>query len=81
MDIFDKVKGIVVEQLDVRPEEVIPEAAFTTDLGADSLDVVELTMAMDERFKISIPDENAEKILTIQDAVNYIETHIKMKGV
>ncbi|MFC1900855.1 acyl carrier protein [Chloroflexota bacterium] len=75
--IFDRVKGIVVEQLGVEDNEVIPTANFIDDLGADSLDLVELIMSLEEEFsdpakKIEIPDEDAEKILTVQDAVDYI---------
>jgi acyl carrier protein len=75
--IFDRVKGIVVEQLGVEDNEVVPSANFIDDLGADSLDLVELIMSLEEEFsdpakKIEIPDEDAEKILTVQDAVDYI---------
>ncbi|RLB07980.1 MAG: acyl carrier protein [Deltaproteobacteria bacterium] len=69
----EKVKKIICEQLDVDEEEVVPEASFVDDLGADSLDQVELIMAMEEEFGISIPDEDAEKIVTVQDAIDYIE--------
>lgn len=71
-DIFDKVKKIVVEQLDVEPDAVKPEASFANDLGADSLDTVELVMALEEAFDIEIPDEVAEKIDTVEKAVNHI---------
>jgi len=71
----DKVKGIIVEQLGVVPDEVKPEASFVNDLGADSLDTVELVMALEESFKIEISDEDAEKIHTVGDAVRYIQTH------
>lgn len=77
MATFDDVKAIVVEQLGVKPEEVTPNASFVEDLGADSLDTVELVMAFEEKFDLEIPDEDAEKILTVQDAVNYIEEHMK----
>jgi len=73
--IEDKVKGIIVEQLGVDPEEVTLEASFVNDLGADSLDTVELVMALEEAFKIEISDEDAEKIGTVGDAVRYIQTH------
>ena len=69
----EKVKKIICEQLDVDEEEVVPDASFVDDLGADSLDQVELIMAMEEEFGISIPDEDAEKIVTVQDAIDYIE--------
>ncbi len=69
----EKVKKIICEQLDVSEEDVVPDASFVDDLGADSLDVVELIMAMEEEFGISIPDEDAEKIVTVQDAIDYIE--------
>jgi acyl carrier protein len=74
-NIFDQVKEVIVEQLNVSPEEVKPEANFVNDLGADSLDVVEMIMALEERFGIEIPDSEAEKIQTVQDVVNYIEQH------
>jgi acyl carrier protein len=75
-DIFDKVKKIVVEQLDVEAEAVKPEASFANDLGADSLDTVELVMALEEAFDIEIPDEVAEQIDTVEKAVNHIEKAI-----
>lgn len=74
--VFDRVKSIVVEQLGVAAEEVKPEASFVEDLGADSLDVVELVMALEEEFGIEIPDEQAEKIATVGEAVKYIEAHM-----
>ena len=69
----DKVKSIIAEQLGVKPEEVTPEASFVDDLGAYSLDTVELVMALEEDFGIEIPDEEAEKITTVGQAVKYIE--------
>jgi len=71
----EKVKHIIVEQLGVDEEEVKPEATFVDDLGADSLDVVELVMALEEEFGIEISDEDAEKLVSVQHAVNYIESH------
>ena len=71
--IEERVKKIVVEQLGVKPEEASPEASFVDDLGADSLDTVELVMALEEEFDIEIPDEEAEKIRTIQQAIDYIK--------
>ena len=68
----EKVKKIIVEQLGVSAEEVVPTASFTDDLGADSLDQVELIMALEEEFKLEIPDEEAEKITTVKDVINYI---------
>jgi acyl carrier protein len=68
-----KVKDIIVEQLGVDPEQVTPEASFVDDLGADSLDTVELVMALEEEFNLEIPDEEAEKIATVGDAITYIE--------
>jgi acyl carrier protein len=68
-----RVKEIIVEQLGVSEDEVVPEASFIDDLGADSLDTVELVMALEEEFDIEIPDEDAEKIHTVQDAINYIQ--------
>jgi acyl carrier protein len=76
-DVAGKVKEIVVEQLGVTPEQVTPEASFIEDMGADSLDTVELVMALEEEFDIQIPDEEAEKITTVQQAVDYI---INKKG-
>jgi acyl carrier protein len=70
----DKVKKIIEEQLGVDPERVKAEASFIDDLGADSLDIVELVMAMEEEFDIEIPDEDAEKLKTVQDVFNYIES-------
>jgi acyl carrier protein len=75
-DIFDKVKTIVAEQLDVAADAVKPEASFANDLGADSLDTVELVMALEEAFDIEIPDEVAEQIDTVEKAVNHIEKAI-----
>lgn len=75
--IEDKVKSIIVEQLGVQAEEVKPEASFVDDLGADSLDTVELVMAFEEAFGIEIPDEDAEKIKTVQNAIEYVEAHVK----
>jgi len=72
-DIEAKVKEIIVEQLSVNPDDVTAEAKFLEDLGADSLDIVELVMAFEEEFELDIPDEEAEKIRTVGDAVAYIE--------
>lgn len=71
----ERVKKIVVEQLGVKEEEVNPESSFVDDLGADSLDTVELVMALEEEFETEIPDEEAEKITTVQQAVDYINAH------
>ena len=71
----EKVKHIIVEQLGVDEQEVRPEASFVDDLGADSLDVVELVMALEEEFGLEISDEDAEKLLSVQQAVDYIGTH------
>lgn len=73
--IFNKVKDIIVEQLGVDESEVKPEASFIDDLGADSLDIVELIMALEEEFDLEIPDKDAEKIVTVGDAVEYIKAH------
>ncbi len=75
MALFDDVKAVVVEQLNVNPDEVKEDSKFVEDLGADSLDVVELVMALEEKFDIEIPDEDAEKILTVADAIKYIENN------
>ena len=72
-DIEEKIRKIICEQLDVDENDVVAEASFVDDLGADSLDQVELIMAMEEEFDISIPDEDAEKISTVQDAIDYIK--------
>lgn len=73
MAVVDKVKSIIAEQLGVKAEEVTPQASFIDDLGADSLDTVELVMALEEEFGIEIPDEDAEKMSTVGDAIKYIE--------
>jgi acyl carrier protein len=75
----EKVKQIIVEQLGVDEGEVTPNASFVDDLGADSLDTVELVMAFEEAFDIEIPDEDAEKIRTVKDAIDYIDKHAKGK--
>jgi acyl carrier protein len=75
--IEQRVKEIIVEQLGVEEDEVSPEASFIDDLGADSLDTVELVMAFEEEFNIEIPDEDAERISTVQDAIDYIKTNAK----
>ena len=75
MATFEKVRDIVVEQLGVEADEVTINSTFIDDLGADSLDIVELIMAFEEEFNIEIPDEAAEKIKTVQDVVNYIDQH------
>jgi acyl carrier protein len=72
MGLEERVTEIIVEQLGVSKEEVVPEASFIDDLGADSLDIVELVMAMEEEFDIEIPDDDAEKIQTISDAISYV---------
>lgn len=75
-EIFDKVKDVIVDQLNVEEDDVTEDAAFVDDLGADSLDIVELVMALEEQFGISIPDEQAEKIKTVSDAVSFIAENI-----
>jgi acyl carrier protein len=77
-EIIEKVKQIIGEQLGVEESEVTPSASFIDDLGADSLDTVELVMALEENFDLEIPDEAAEKIRTVQDAIDYIEKHSKV---
>jgi len=74
---FDRVKTIVVEQLGVEADQVTPQSKFVEDLGADSLDVVELVMALEEEFDLEIPDEDAEKIVTVGEAAKYIESHVE----
>ncbi len=76
-EIFDKVKKVVVDQLGVSENEVKKEASYVDDLGADSLDTVELVMALEEGFGMEIPDEEAEKIKTVGDTINYIVSHAK----
>ena len=73
MAVAEKVKSIIVEQLGVDEEEVTPDASFVDDLGADSLDTVELVMAFEEEFGVEIPDDAAEKITTVRDAIEYID--------
>src|SRR5258707_2589110 len=75
--IEDKVKDIIVEQLGVNPEQVTPNASFIEDLGADSLDTVELVMAFEEEFSVEVPDEDAEKLQTVGDVIHYIEDSAK----
>jgi acyl carrier protein len=73
--VFETVKKIIVEQLGVDEDDIQMEASFIDDLGADSLDIVELVMALEEEFGLEIPDSDAEKIITVGDAVNYIKSH------
>jgi len=77
MDVQEKVKQIIIKQLGVDEAKVLPEARFIEDLGADSLDTVELVMAFEEEFKIDIPDADAEGIRSVGDAIHYIESHAK----
>ncbi len=79
MEFEERVKKIIVDQLGVNSEQVVPEASFIDDLGADSLDTVELVMALEEEFDIEIPDEDAEKITTVAQAAEYIEEHAQSK--
>jgi acyl carrier protein len=74
-EIFDKVKEVIVDQLNVEEDDVVEDATFVDDLGADSLDIVELVMALEETFGVSIPDEDAESIKTVGDAVSYISSN------
>jgi len=78
MAVMDKVKQIIIDQLSVEEAEVTPAASFVDDLGADSLDRVELIMALEEAFDLEIPDDQAEQIKTVQDAVDYIEKNSKV---
>ncbi len=76
----EKVKKIIAEQLSVSEDQITPEASFVEDLGADSLDTVELVMALEEELEIDIPDEEAEKIVTFQDVLTYIKAHTNQAG-
>jgi acyl carrier protein len=76
-DVYERLKKIVVDQLGVDESEVVPSASFVEDLNADSLDLVELIMSLEEEFKIQISDEDAEKITTVQEAQDYIEEHLQ----
>jgi len=75
-EVFEKVKNIIVEQLGVAETAVVPDASFIDDLGADSLDIVELVMALEEEFDIEIPDSDAEKVVTVEDVVDYIKENV-----
>ena len=79
MSVEERVKNIIVEQLGVEATQVVESAKFIDDLGADSLDTVELVMALEEEFSIEIPDEDAEKIVSVGDAINYITSHAENK--
>ena len=76
MSIEDKIKKIIAEKLSVDLDEIVPEASFVDDLGADSLDLVELIMSMEEEFDVEIPDEDAEKLVTVKDAMDYVNKHL-----
>jgi acyl carrier protein len=75
MDVLNKIKQIVADQLGIDEDDVVPEASFIDDLGADSLDIVELIMAFEEEFDLEIPDEDAEKIATVKNAIDYIKNN------
>jgi acyl carrier protein len=77
IDVESKIKSIIADQLGVGEDEIKPESSFIEDLGADSLDIVELVMAMEEEFEVEIPDDEAENIKTVGDAINYVNTHKK----
>ncbi len=77
VSVYERLKKIVAEQLGVEEEQVTPDASFVEDLNADSLDLVDLIMTLEEQFGMEISDEDAEKIVTVQDAVNYIEEHLE----
>ena len=81
MDLFEEIKQIVSEQLGVKPEEVKPTASFKDDLGSDSLDAVELIMALEEKFGIEISDIDAEMMLTVNDVIKYIEEKVDLKSI
>lgn len=75
-EVFEKVKNVIIEQLEVAENNITMEASFIDDLGADSLDIVELIMALEEEFDIEIPDSDAEKVVTVGDVVEYIKDHV-----
>lgn len=77
MNTFERVKKVLVDQLDVSPDEITPTASIVDDLGADSLDVVEIIMGLEEEFDVEIPDEDAEKITTVQQIIDYVEEKAK----
>lgn len=77
MSYFEKVKEVIMDKLGVEESKITPESSFVDDLGADSLDTVELVMQFEEEFGIEIPDEDAEKLITVGEAVEYIESHVK----
>ncbi len=77
MDVEARVKAVIVEKLNVEEGSVVPAASFTNDLGADSLDTVELIMELEKEFKITIPDEDAEKITTVGQAIDYVKANVK----
>ncbi len=78
-DTFERIKKIIADQLDVEENKIIQDASFTNDLGADSLDIVELIMALEDQFDIEIPDDEAQKIVTIKDAIEYVNDKIARK--
>ncbi|HIH2763316.1 MAG TPA: acyl carrier protein [Candidatus Azoamicus sp.] len=78
-DIFDRIKNLISEHLDIDESKIVLEASFSDDLGADSLDLVELIMALEENFEIEIPDEDAQDFLTVKDAVDYVNDKISKK--
>ena len=80
MNVEKKIKQIIAEQLGISEEEISPEASFIEELGADSLDIVELIMGMEEEFEMEISDEDAEKMLTVQDAIDYVKKRIAWKS-
>jgi acyl carrier protein len=79
-ELFERVRKVIVEQLDVREEEVTPDASFTDDLGADSLDLVELVMAFEQEFDVSIAEEEAEQVRTVADAVRLLAEKLQIEG-
>ncbi len=79
-EVIARIKALIAQSLGVSADEIVPDASFIDDLGADSLDIVELVMQIEQEFNVEIPDDDAEKILTVQDAIDYINNHVDAAG-